>query len=259
MSVVTFVKDFKTSAAVRKPVIPDAVRFAREWLGLDPDKRQEELLRSSAKQGILNCTRQWGKSLMAAIMAVHRAYFYPNSLVVVASPTERQSAEFVLKCRQMLTRLGVRTRGDGHNRISLLLPNGSRIVGLPGTEATVRGFSAHMLIIDEASRVKDELYKTLRPMVMVEDGDVWLLSTPWGKRGFFYEMWEHGGDEWARFRVPATECPRIPKERLERERKQMGDAWFRQEYLCDFMATGGQMFGWDMLEDAVEQGGGWKL
>ena len=155
----------------------DAVRFARERLGFAPDNRQEELLRSDAKQGLLNCSRQWGKSTVAAIKAVHRAYFEARSLVVVASPTERQSAEFLLKAREFVRALKIPARGDGHNRISIRLPNGSRIVGLPGKEATIRGFSSvNLLIIDEASRVPDDLYRALRPMLTAADGDVWLLS-----------------------------------------------------------------------------------
>jgi hypothetical protein len=90
-------------------------------------------------------------------------------------------------------------------------------------------------------------------MLTVANGDVWLLSTPYGKRGFFHENWEHGGDAWARFRVPATECPRIPQERLEMERRQMGDAWFRQEYLCEFLATESQMFDTELVRSALRE------
>jgi hypothetical protein len=140
------------------------------------------------------------------------------------------------------------------------LPNGSRIVGLPGNEGTIRGFSAvSLLIVDEAARVSDELYKALRPMLTVANGDVWLLSTPFGKRGFFYEQWEHGGAEWMRFRVPATECPRIPASRLEMEKRQLGDPWFRQEYLCEFVATDLQMFDSDLVSEALEEGEPWRL
>ena len=88
----------------------------------------------------------------------------------------------------MVRKLGIRPRGDGDNEISLLFPNGSRIVGLPGTEGTVRGFSAvSLMLIDEASRVDDAMYKALRPMLAVGGGDLWLMSTPCGKRGFFYD------------------------------------------------------------------------
>ena len=92
-------------------------------------------------------------------------------------------------------------RGDGDNEMSLALPNGSRIVGLPGNEATIRGFSAvRLLLVDEASRVEDEMYLAVRPMLAVSDGALWLMSTPFGKRGFFYETWAHGGPEWERVR-----------------------------------------------------------
>ena len=117
-----------------KPVIPDAVEFARLRLGIEPDEKQAEVLLSEAKRGILNCTRQWGKSTIAAAKAVHRAYTRPNSLVLVASPSYRQSAEFVRKAGDMVAKLKIAPRGDGDNNISLRFPNGSRIVGLPGIE-----------------------------------------------------------------------------------------------------------------------------
>ena len=192
---------------------------------------------------------------MAAVLAVHRAYTRPGSVVVVAGPTERQSAELVWKARDFLIRLGVRRRGDGSNRISLRLPNGSRIVGIPGKEATLRGYSAvSLLVVDEAARVDDAVYKALRPMLAVGGGDLWLLSTPNGKRGFFYENWTSGSEDWTRVATPATECSRISKEFLEEERRQMGDAWFRQEYLCEFMDDGQQMFERDVVMGAMEDG-----
>src|SRR5580698_5116073 len=127
--------------------VADAVEFARTRLGFAADEQQAAVLRSEAKRGILNCSRQWGKSTVAAAKAVHRAYARPGSLVLVASPGERQSAEFLRKASAMVRRAGVAARGDGDNPISLLLPNRSRIVGLPGNEGTVRGFSAVSLLL----------------------------------------------------------------------------------------------------------------
>ena len=124
-----------------------------------------------------------------------------------------------------MRRLGMRARGDGHNELSIAFPNGSRIVGLPENETTIRGFSAvSLLLIDEASRVKDEIYRAMRPTLAVDDGDLWLMSTPNGKRGFFWEEWERGGEEWERISVPATECPRISARVLEEERANAGRA-----------------------------------
>ena len=235
--------------------VPDVVEFARLRLEFLPDLRQEALLLSGVSRGMVNCSRQWGKSTVAAVMAVHRAYFRAKSLVVVACPTEKQSAELVWKARDFMAKLGMRQRRDGSNRISLRFPNGSRIVGLPGREATLRGFSAvSLLIIDEASRVEDAVYKALRPMLAVGDGDLWLLSTPFGKRGFFYENWAGGSEDWARTSVPATECSRITEKFLEEERRQMGDLWFRQEYMCEFIDEAQQMFGRDLVMAALDEG-----
>jgi terminase large subunit-like protein len=232
--------------------VPGPVEFARGKLGFEPDERQAGVLASTAKRGILNCTRQWGKSTVAGIKAIHRAYTQPGSLVVVASPTERQSAEFVRKASEFVRRLDIAPRGDGKNAHSLLLPNGSRIIGLPGSEGTIRGFSAvSLLVIDEAARAPDAMYKALRPMLAVADGDLWLLSTPWGKRGFFYENWTDGGAEWERVMAPATECVRIGKKFLEEERGQLGEAWFRQEYLCEFVESGHHVFDRDAVMGAM--------
>jgi hypothetical protein len=62
----------------------------------------------------------------------------------------------------------------------------------------VRGFSGtSLLIVDEAARVDDELYYAVRPMLAVSGGVLMMLSTPFGKRGVFYEEWT-GGECWER-------------------------------------------------------------
>jgi hypothetical protein len=235
----------------------DVVDFARRRLGLDADEHQSAILRSTAKRGILNCTRQWGKTTVSVAKAVHRVFTIPKSLVVVASPGARQSGEWMKKAAEMLEQLNIPKRGDGYNKISLLLPNGSRIVGLPEVEAKVRGFSAlSMLVIDEAARVSDEMYRALRPMLSVGNGDLWMMSTPFGKQGFFYETWEHGGshggESWMRVRVPATECARISQEFLEEQRSVMGMDSFRQEHMCEFVGSGVGSFDRDLVEAALD-------
>ncbi|MDQ1473009.1 MAG: hypothetical protein QOJ99_4489 [Bryobacterales bacterium] len=158
-------EDWERSRERAVAVAPqDVADFVRTRLGMDLDPKQEELLRTMGNRVLLNCTRQWGKSTTAASVAVCRAYRVPGSLVLVASPTKRQSAELVRKAAGFLRQLGIKPVGDGDNETSLQLPNGSRIVGLPGTESTIRGFSSvSLLLIDEAARVTDAMYKALRP------------------------------------------------------------------------------------------------
>ncbi|MBI3683327.1 MAG: hypothetical protein HY235_23385 [Acidobacteria bacterium] len=232
----------------------DASRFARESLGFAADGKQADLLRRSPRRCLLNCTRQWGKSTVTAAKAVHEAYSNPESLTLVLSPSARQSGEFLRKASAFLRRLKIAPRGDGDHEMSVLLENGSRIIGLPGKEATVRGFSSvSLLLIDEAARVDDELYLSVRPMLAVGDGALWLMSTPNGKRGFFYETWASGGEEWERLSARATECPRISKKHLEEERAAMGERWFRQEYLCEFVDAEEQVFAREVVERALRE------
>jgi len=236
-------------------VVPevDAAVFARTRLGFSPDPQQEAVLLSNSKRGILNCSRQWGKSTVAAAKAVHRAYTRAGSEVLVASPGVRQSAEFLRKAAKLVRRLEIKPRGDGDNAVSLVFPNGSRIVGLPGTEATVRGFSAvSLILIDEASRVDDEMYDSLRPMLAVGNGDLWLMSTPCGQRGFFFEAWRDGGEDWTRVSVKGTECSRIGAEFLDQERRVMGEAKFSQEYLCEFVGNELGYFDRETVEAAID-------
>ena len=232
----------------------DAAEWARLRLGFDADRTQEWVLTSRRQRGLLNCTRQWGKSTVAAAKAVHHCYTQAESLTLVVSPSARQSGELVRKAAGFAQRLRMKVKGDGDNEMSLEFPNGSRIVGLPGNEATVRGFSAvSLLLVDEAARVSDEQYYAIRPMLAVSAGALWLMSTPFGKKGFFYEAWTRGGPDWERVRVPATECPRIPRAFLEEEREAMGERWFRQEYLCEFMDSVSGVFERDLVEEAITE------
>jgi hypothetical protein len=231
----------------------DGVAFARERLQFVADEKQAEVLRSTHSRGILNCSRQWGKSSVTAVKAIHRAYTRPDSMVLVAAPSRRQSGEFLHKAEVMMRQAGMPVKGDGYNELSLVFPNGSRIVGLPGKEGTVRGFSAvSLMIIDEASRVTDEMYAALRPMLAVGDGDLWLMSTPLGKRGFFYEAWALGGEDWFRVKATGPECSRISKSFLAEELATHGEDHYRQEFLGEFLESASGVFSRELLEQALD-------
>jgi len=242
-----------TTTHAPDPTLLDRVAFARTRLGLDLDPVQCEILNTTSRRVLLNCTRQWGKTTISAAKAVHRAFTQPGSEILVASPGLRQSGEWMKRAAQMLNRLGIGKKGDGYNRLSFLLPNGSRIVGIPDAEDKVRGFSAvSMLIIDEAARVSEEMYVSVLPMLITTEGDLWMISTPWGKRGFFYEEWEHGGQDWHRVRITAPECPRITPRALEEHRNRLHNDAFLQEYMCEFIGSGIGAFDRDLIEAALD-------
>src|SRR5262249_54049391 len=108
---------------------------------------------------------------------------------------------------------------------------------------TIRSFGGvALLIIDEAARVQDDLYRSVRPMLAVSQGRLICLSTPFGKRGFFWREWAEGGDAWQRVCIPWQECPRITADFIAGERKSMGDSWVSQEYCCSFEALEGLVY-----------------
>jgi Terminase large subunit, T4likevirus-type, N-terminal len=228
----------------------DRVAFA-EKLGIVPDAWQENFLRSSSDRVLLNCSRQSGKSTMSAVIALHRALYCPGSLVLCLAPALRQSQELFGKVSGFYRDLGRPVPPQGERKLSLELENGSRIITLPGSEKTISGFSdAALLLVDEAARVDDGLYYAIRPMLAVGGGSLIMLSTPYGKRGVFYEEWI-SSHNWERYEVPASECPRISEEFLEEERAELPPFIFRQEYECSFVDTEDQVFTTDLIDRAV--------
>jgi len=55
-------------------------------------------------------------------------------------------------------------------------------------------------------------------------------------------------DGWERYRVRATENKRVTKEWLDRERGEMTERMFRQEYGCEFVETEEQVFSYDLIK-----------
>ena len=232
----------RTSNATSETRIPrDPVAFARS-LGIEPDPWQRDLLTSTEKRIILNCARQSGKSTIVAIHALHHALTKPSSLVLVLSPSLRQSGELFNKITTFYTELGRCGGSDVNSATTLQLTNRSRIVPLPGSEPTIRGYSAPSLVlIDEAAQVSDELYYAVRPMFATSRGQLILLSTPRGKQGIFWHAWDQEPD-WKKVSVTADQCPRISEEFLDQERRALPTAWFVQEYWCEFVQDDASIF-----------------
>jgi hypothetical protein len=229
----------------------DAVAFAEERLNFQPDQWQSNVMCSPAKRVLLNCSRQAGKSTTTAIIGLHRALYHPRSLVLLVSPSLRQSRELFGKVQDFLKALDTKPHLGEDNRLSMALDNGSRVVALPGDSDTIRGFSAPSLIIeDEAGYVDDGLYRAIRPMLAVSGGRLILLSTPNGRRGHFFESWQ-GEEDWQRIEVPATECPRIDPAFLETEKAALGETWWSQEYGCRFIQTVDAVFRYEDIQRAL--------
>jgi Terminase large subunit, T4likevirus-type, N-terminal len=228
----------------------DPVVFAQEKLHFAPDDSQAEVLRSKERFVALNCARQWGKSTVVAILALWMALYRGRPLIIVIGPSDRQSGELFRKVLDFIAILGPEMPATVElSKSFVTLYTGARIVALPGGESTIRGFSSpSVVIVDEAARVEEQLFVALLPMISSGGGRLILLSTPCGKRGFYYKAWT-GKEAWHRIFVPATACPRISAEELEFQRRHMTHAEYRQEFFGEFMAPAGAALDPDVIRD----------
>src|SRR6202007_3340008 len=174
-----------------------------------------------------------------------------HSMIVLISPSQPQSTELFKKIHGFWSRLAGVPKADQETLTKMQLANGSRIVSLPGSEKTTRGYNAARLVVmDEASRVPDELLAVVRPMLATTRGRFIAMSTPAGRRGWFYEAWERG-EGWERVRVEAKDCPRISGAFLKEERAARGPMQFSQEYECQFIYNETSVFNSELIEAAL--------
>jgi len=225
--------------------------WASECLGFKADPWQAEVLDSAGKKVLLCCSRQSGKSSVSSIAALHTALFRPGALVLMVSPSLRQSSELFRKFLDYLALLPDMPARDEDTKLSIKLDNNSRVVSLPGSEGTIRGYSSvELLLVDEAARVPEDTYYAVKPMLAVSRGRMLALSTPFGKRGWFFKEFS-GGEGWQRHSIKATDCPRISPEFLEEERRSMPNAIFQAEYMCDFSEALDNVFTYEQVSGAV--------
>lgn len=205
-------------------------------IGFEPDDWQAEVMRAPQSRLLLNCSRQSGKSSTAAAIALWTAMYRPGSLVLLLSPSQRQSNELFTKVADYLNEMKRPPKLLEDNKLSLRLKNRSRIVSLPSTQK-IRGFSAPRLVIaDEAAQIPDMIYSALSPMfATARRYRFMMMSSPFGRTGRFFDACEDpvsGG--WQKWEIPASKCRRISSEFLEQERRDLGEMLYQQEYECMF-------------------------
>ena len=227
------------------------IEFSR-LLGIEPFDWQRELLLSEDPRCLCNCSRQSGKSEVASIMALHTALTKPGSLIVMVAPSLRQSSLLFRRTYDHWRDLGKPYGAEIETALSLVLGNHSKIYAVPSGRdgSNIRGFSnVSMLVIDEMSRCTDALITAVRPFLARSMGRLIGISTPNGRRGQFYELFEKGGDAYRRWLVTAYDVG-IDPTFLETERSALGESFFSAEYLCSFNALETAVFDWDDVEAA---------
>lgn len=228
----------------------DPVVFARSSLAFDPEPWQEGLLRTTSRRVLVRCARQVGKTTTTSVKALHRALYEPGALVLVISPSQRQSDEVMLRIKGLYRALGRSVKLTKDSGSELVLENGSRVVSLPGTEGTSRGFAGvSLLVIDEAARVEDDVFASVLPMVS-SVGQILALSTPWGQRGWWWALHDETANGWERHSVTCYESRQYTPERIAEARAAVGSFIFASDYQCVFGDSDSQVFGTAMVRAA---------
>ena len=199
----------------------------------------------------LRSGRQVGKSTIISIKAGDYALENPNKTVMIIASVERQASllfEKILAHIYDKARYKIKTGKDRPTRHKLQLRNGSVIHCLPTGESGygIRGFTIHLLIADEAAFVPEDVWTAVTPMLTITKGDIWLLSTPHGKEGFYYRCFND--PKYTSFHVSSEECPRRDEEFLKHEKSWMTKAQYAQEYLGEFVDELQQFFPSELID-----------
>jgi len=228
------------------------VDYADKVLGVKPFPYQAELLLDENKRIVACMGRQTGKTTTIAMKAIYFANTNPNVTVLITSPSLRQSmimfdriATFVYSVPRLRNKIVRATRTLIH------FENGSRIIALPCSENLLRGYTAQMVICDEASFMPEEVItQVIFPMLSTTDGYAIFLSTPWGKDHFFYRAFVNPA--YSVHKVKSEQCPLIKREFLEEMKANMTREAYLMEYEAEFVEALNSYFPQDLIRKCVE-------
>lgn len=204
--------------------------------GKIPDAWQRKIVHSIAHRILILAARQIGKSEIAAAIALSRALMKRSSLIIIVSRTEKQAKEILRKILRFYRKIEDRPKAIENNVHTLELENQSRLIVIPARDpGSVRSYAApDILILDEAAWIPDDVFLSIIPLLTANPKcKLIAISTPFGKRGWFFDQWEHG-EYWEKHKITIHDCPRIDKQIIEENRKTLGERAYKQEYECEF-------------------------
>lgn len=225
-----------------RAALDPAVTFQQAF-DLEPLAWQVNYLRQPGNVALVK-GRQVGASLSAAVCCIHLVLYHADVNAIVVSPSQRQSQEIAKKARAGLRRLGVSLVEDSAS--VLRLRNNSRIVSLPGSSKSVRGWSARLLVLDEAAYLVPETITAARALVAT-GGRTLVQSTPAEEVGAFFDLVTADDPDWTRITVRTDEVETVSADWLEAERRAMTPDEFDREYMAIFGKAGGGLFSLEQL------------
>ena len=225
-------------------------------MNLKLDKWQEDVL--ATKGNIcLRSGRQVGKSTVISIKAGEYATHNKNKVVLVVAAVERQAYhlfEMILYYLDSNYKSYICKGKKRPTKSKIQLNNGTIIYCLPTgmSGLGIRGYTVDLLIADEAAFIPEEVWTAVTPMLSTtfkRGGSIILLSTPFGRGGYYYECFKD--PSFTNFHVSSEDCERHSKEFLEREKNRMTKVQYAQEYLGEFVDELMQFFPTEIIKKSM--------
>ena len=208
------------------------------------DSWQEEVLKTKGNI-CLRSGRQVGKSTVIGIKAAQFALDNPNKLIMIISKTDRQANLLFSKVLFNLHEIDRNQIMKGRDKKTkqLLSPtkhlinlkNGSKIYSLPAgdTGFGIMGFTIDLLIADEAAFIPEEVWNSIVPALAITRGEIWLLSTPFLMKGYYYKCFND--ESFTQFHTSSEDCPRRDDVFLANRKANLTKAQYAQMYLGEFV------------------------
>jgi len=233
--------------------IDNPIKFFEFITGFKPYKYQAKFLKSKSKRITVRSGRQVGKTTMCAVKALHEAFWHSDRQILLVAPVQRQSKYLFQMIKDFVRKNeDIRKAVARETATEMFFDYGSRIYCLTGailSKDKTRGYSPNLLIIDEAAFVPDETFYSLEPSVIRTQGIIILCSTPFGKRGFFYESFQD--EEYEKFHIRCQDCPHIPKKELKKKKLKVPKVRYLQEYEGEFTAESDVYFNPDLIDSCI--------
>jgi len=189
--------------------------------------------------------RQAGKSHMAAAYAIIKSLRTMNGVIWVLSPSFRQSGflfdKIVSFCNDC--KIPVIIKRSQQEMSIMFKITGSVVQAVSADDPDkLRGATLDAIIIDEAAMVKDGIFdEHIFPMLTVRKGECLFISTPKGKN-WFYDIYTSTDEDFKSFHYTSADNPYISDKELERAARNTDALTYRQEYLAEFLDSGGVVF-----------------
>lgn len=233
------------------------------------DLWQEEFLKTEGDK-ILCTGRQVGKSVICGRDAAEWSVKNKDTTILMIAPTERQAYALFDKTLTYLVYhfpTWIKKGRDKPTKEKITLTNNTKIyclpVGLSGLG--IRFLTVGRLYVDEASRIPEDVWSAVTPMLLTTGGDSIYLSTPFGAQGEFWRCWinqDSSYDSFTRFSMDSetvvtnrpicetwTERQKEKAlQKLEQAKSRMSKREYAQEYLGQFLDDLNRLFSDDLIK-----------